>query len=650
MTSGTQSTDADSETPPEEGGRLRALLILLALGALVAWAAFAGVTLLTVRSELTAARTLAEDGREALLDADVDAGRDDLTRAKASFEAAERRLRGPAVLPLRAVPVARANVRGLTGLAGAGARTAAAGEAVLGVLADLPDGVRTLLPRTGTIPVEPLERLAPALRRADGLLTEARTLAASVPTEGLVSPVAAARAELLPRVEEAADAVATAAALVEALPAFLGADGPKQYFLGASNPAELRGTGGLIGAFAVLTVDAGKLDIGPFTAPYDLPDVDVDDVAAPNADYAARYDRYGGAGFWLNLNMTPDFPSAAVAIENLYRLETGQDLDGTIVVDPHTLAGLLALTGPTPVPGGGTVDADNVVSYVANEAYAEITDREARKALLGSVAASALDRFLRGEGNSSASPVEAVRVLGDAAGKGHLLLHATDPAIQAAFEDAGVAGRLLDPDGDYLAVVVNNAAANKADFFAERRVHYQVRLRDGGAGEATVAVELANDAPVDGYPDYVIGPNVADAAAGDNRSLLSVYCATGCRREGFRRSLTDGAVREETELGHPVFTTMVPLASGETERVELDWALDDAWEARGEGGVYRLTVQNQPTIQPTELVVDVALPEGMAMASVSEGFQTTRNTVRWSGSPSRTMELDVAFVPAPQPR
>ena len=45
--------------------------------------------------------------------------------------------------------------------------------------------------------------------------------------------------------------------ILDGLPSFLGADGPRRYLFGASNPAELRGTGGLIGAYAILTMDRG---------------------------------------------------------------------------------------------------------------------------------------------------------------------------------------------------------------------------------------------------------------------------------------------------------------------------------------------------------------------------------------------------------
>lgn len=649
MTSDTQAPQAAVAPPAASGdGRkrglsTRALAILLLLAALWVWSTVIAVSLFTVRTELTAARQLTQAGRSAMLDTDAASAHRYLQAAAAAFARAEERLTAPAMMPLRSVPVLGANLDAGNALAAAGARTASAGKEVAGAVASLPEGVQSLMPQGGAIPLEPLQQLAPALHRADALLTEAQELANLAPPRGLLPPLAEARAEFLPAVDQAAEAVSTAVTLIDVLPAFLGIDTPRRYFLGASNPAELRGTGGLIGAHAILTVDEGRLDIGGFSETHDLPTREPDEVSAPNPDYAARYTRYGGAGFWQNINMTPDFPSAASAIQTLYQQVTGEPIDGVMVVDPHALAGLLALAGPAELPSGDTVDADTVVAHVANEAYGEIEDPEERKALLGATAAAALNGFLRGD--TGENPIDAVRALGDAAGGGHLLLYAADPDIQAAFEEAGVAGRLLDPEGDYLAAVVNNAAANKVDFYTDRTVHYQIQLHSDGSASATAAVELVNDAPTEGLPTYVIGPNVRGTVAGDNRSLLSVYCAAGCSRTGYRRSLSDKDLREEMELGHPVFTTMVQLGTGEAERIELDWELAHAWERDEAGGLYRLTVQDQPTIRPTTLVVEVTLPQGMTVASATEGFEWGSDRAQWTGTAEGTTELELRFLP-----
>ena len=67
-------------------------------------------------------------------------------------------------------------------------------------------------------------------------------------------------------------------------------------------------------AYAIATVENGRFDFGSFRPIQDLPNLDLDEVTPPSEEYAENYDQFGGAGFWLNANMTPHFPSAARAM------------------------------------------------------------------------------------------------------------------------------------------------------------------------------------------------------------------------------------------------------------------------------------------------------------------------------------------------
>ncbi|MGH2684334.1 MAG: DUF4012 domain-containing protein, partial [Actinomycetota bacterium] len=333
--------------------------------------------------------------------------------------------------------------------------------------------------------------------------------------------------ELRSELAEALATVKAAARFSEVLPAFLGAEGPRTYFVGAQNPAELRGTGGLIGAFSIMTVDAGRMELGSFRPIQDL--AGADGIEPPNPDYAARYDRFGGAGFWLNINMTPDFPSAATAIERLWAATQEQPVDGTIVADPEALALLMEGGPPVDVPGSDlTVDAATLVPFVTNEAYEVFREPPVRKRLLGEVAGQVLGRFLSGSGD----PIQAGRALAEAVGDGHLLLHAADPGTQEALEVADAAGRLLDPRGDFLAVVANNAAGNKVDFYLNRSIRHEVALQPGGRAEVTTEITFVNEAPSEGVVPYVIGPFEDVSAAGEQVMFLSVYAPGDARLLG----------------------------------------------------------------------------------------------------------------------
>ena len=79
--------------------------------------------------------------------------------------------------------------------------------------------------------------------------------------------------------------------------------------------------------------------------------------------------------------------------------------------------------------------------------------------------------------------------------------------------------------GDGVAVVINNAAANKIDVYLERQLVYRATV-DAATGQVTGTLEvtLTNTAPASGLPEVVIG-NQIDQPPGTSRSLVSFYTA-----------------------------------------------------------------------------------------------------------------------------
>jgi hypothetical protein len=624
------------------GPRARAL-VLWAAGLLVV-AVGAGLALmLPARSSLLDARREVLAGRDALLAADPGGARQAFGRAEGAFRDARDQLGNPLTRLASVIPILGRTPDAIIATAEAGVLVARAGGTIATATEDLPGGLAALAPRDGAIPLEPIEALTAPLAEARDLVVGAaakldrapRTLVPEIvtgPVERFAQGVAQARQALVP-----------AAALAGALPSFLGAEGPRRYFVGAQNPAELRGTGGLIGAFSILTVADGRLEFGPFRDSQDLDRADPDDLQPPNPDYAEIYREYGSVGEWSNINMTPDVPSAAIAIERLYRKIEGDRLDGTILTDPAALASLLGAVGPAEVPGTRvTLDAGTLVPFVTNEAYSRFPNSSARKRILGVVAGEVLARFFSG---ASGDPSTAGHALVDAASGGHLLLHATDPDVQSALERAGVAGALGTPEGDYVAVVVNNAGGNKIDFYAERRLRYDVELTPDGTAVGSADVRIVNQAPAEGQPAYVIGPHpFTDASPGENLMLVSTYCARGCSLFSFRHDGTEEGVAQQEELGYPLFLFGGGVPSGRSTELSYRWTVPRAWSGDEYGGTYRLTVRSQPTIRPTTLDVEVRIPEGMRIVGTSPGVRVSGDRITWAGEIQDSVTLEVEFA------
>jgi hypothetical protein len=594
------------------------------------WLLAAALQLGAAATALREAAAAMPAAREAVASQQLEASRDAVGTLRTESRTAAGHLRSPFVAPFRLLPVVGADLRVATDLAVASADLGDAVEVVLTTLDKLPGGLAALAPRGGRLPVDALEQLAPPLRLAAAAKAAAAERVGAGAPSGRIAPVSDAHSTALDLLEPLADQLDLTARLAGELPWLLGADGPRTYLFAASTPAALGGTGGFLGSISLLTIDEGRLTFGDFEATNRLENLPRGALPPPVEEDAARWDRYGGTGAWLTLNRSPHFPAAASAMQRLWEATRGDPLDGMIVADPFALEALLELAGPQQIPDLGTIDADQVVAYVSNEAYDDFDDpNEERKEVLGAVAAAAFNGFLESAEEPGADVVTRLGALVDG---GHLLVHATDTSVQETLVAAGAAGELGDGHSDLLSVVLNSGTASKVDFYAERRITHKVSLRADGSARSELELRLRNEAPTSGVPSYVIGPNNPRLEAGDNLVNVSVYGGTGADFDQVPAASSDLPSFTETELGYAVNDGWVRLASGEEVTRRYSWRTPDAWRVNDAGEIaYDLLFQGQTTIRPTEVTIQVHVPRGLEPVTVPDGAEFDGGAIVWTG-------------------
>lgn len=601
------------------------LVVLAVLAVLVLWVVAVVLGGLAVRSDLRAAERSLGEARRAAGNLDLVAADDALLAAEARLDDARATLGRPDMALAAAVPVLGRDIRAAGAIADGAGGVAEAGARLVGALVDL-GGLEALAPQAGRFPTDSLRTLAPLAREAAESIGLARSIVEAAPEPWLVSEVTTARERFLGLVTPVADEVTRLAELADVVPRLLGADGPTRYFLAAANPAEQRGTGGFLGSWTIATFSDGELELGTFQPLQALPDLPADAVPAPNPSFAARYERFGGSGLWKNLNLTPDFPSAAHAIEALWAEVTGEQLDGVIVADPFAFQALIETTGPVQIPDGPRLRPREVVDYVTNEAYADLGAGAERKEVLGEVAAVALQRFLTNVDGDGLR--RSLRTIGGLLAGRHLQVHSTDDEVQAVLAALNADGALGQSPGDLLAVFVNSGANSKVDYYTERTLSYEVEFLSGGAVEGVLSAVFENTAPAGGVAGHVIGPNVEGLSAGDNQFLASIYCAPTCTFDGVTVPRGRRAVLSE-ELGHPVADAWVVLPRGERSEVVARWVTAQAWAADAGVVTYRLRYRDQVSIQGTRVEVGLAIPDGWVVDDAPEGAMVRDGRVSW---------------------
>jgi hypothetical protein len=469
----------------------------------------------------------------------------------------------------------------------------------------------------GRVPVDEIARLAPDLARAAGDLRQAQRTTSGIQRSFLLPSLRARLVDLDARLEQAGGEAELAAQVAEVLPAILGGDGPRRYFLAIQNNAELRATGGFIGNFGELVAEDGRLRLERIgrVAELNQGGPPVKDLQAPQ-DYLDRYSRFDVASTWQSVNLSPDLPSVGQVIQGLYPQSGGSPIDGVIVIDPIGLAGILQLIGPVDVePWPEPITADNVVDVTLNQAYIDFDNNDDRIDFIGDVAEMAATVFTSAD---LGSPTRILKPLGQPARGGHLAAWFTRPEEQALADVLGIAGRVEPTEADSLLVVNQNAGAGKIDYYFRRRLDYDVQLRPDGdllGVTGRLQIDMENQAPAEGLPRYIIGPFNDRFQAGENFSYFSLYsplALTGATWDGAPIELD-----AEEELGRNVYSAFLSIPARSTRSLEVQ--LEGSVAPQGDGW-YELDLLHQPLLVGDDVTVSVEVVDGWRIVE-AEGAQ-----------------------------
>ena len=586
------------DAPGLSVGVRRVILVLTASAAVVT--AVGGLGLMSVRRLVVQGAAAAERGLEEARNGDIDAAGTSFDRAQRSFVTASNRLDHPLATLGLAVPVLGANLSAVRTLSELGGGLAGTGRTVTAAASNFTVS-------SGGVPIDEIRRLAPDLVEASGTFERARSVVMGVERSHLLPVVREALDRFDTRLEQASAEAALASEAALVLPAMLGGEGPRRYFLAIQNNAELRATGGLMGNYGELAAEGGALHLDHVGRLADLNKggQPVRAVDAPQ-DYVERYAPFDVASTWQNVNLSPDFPTVAKVIAGMYPQSGGQPVDGVIGIDPVGLSALLELTGPVNVESWPKpITAANVVDITLNQAYTTFGgERAERIDFLATVATACFDALRSAD---LGSPTRIAAALGGAARGGHLSLWFERPAEQTLVDRIGIAGRVDPVESDSLLLVNQNAGGNKIDYYFSRTMNYDVQLRPEGdrlAVSSRLRVDMHNTAPA-GLPQEVIGPFDERFEAGENHTFISVY--TPLALAGATWDGEPVVLVAAEELTRQVYSSFFSIPAGDTRTLEMQ--LDGTVAALPDGR-YELDVLHQPILGPERLTATFEVPEG----------------------------------------
>ncbi len=420
------------------------------------------------------------------------------------------------------------------------------------------------------VDVQMLRDSAPKLDEISAAAARLDADASAIPDPSYLSAIRDARVELQAQTSEITKLLENTALAGRLVPAMMGADGPRSYFMGFQTNAEARGTGGLLGGFGILRFDDGTPSVDTLGANSELnkPFAPID----LGPEYNAQYGFQNPTTDFRNSNLSSHFPYTAQIWKSLWLQQSGSDVDGVIAIDPVALSYVLGAVGSVTMPDGETITKENVVELTESTVYSRFpTDQPARKQYLQDVASEVVKKMT----GHVDSPRELLDALGKAVSEGRIAVWSSSPDDQRLLDQTALAHVVPDDPAPYSGVVINNLAGNKLDYYLKRQIEYTADACEGGTRKSTVTIRLTNTAPKEPLPDYVAGTSWLPTAlpmkvpSSTNVSSVLLLATTNATLQS---AIVDGRRRPvftSMERGHPIFEVQVAIPPGVTAELRF---------------------------------------------------------------------------------
>ncbi|MDT0168131.1 DUF4012 domain-containing protein [Pseudarthrobacter sp. BRE9] len=464
----------------------------------------------------------------------------------------------------------------------------------------------TLLPNEEGADMAPLQAAAPKVSSAATAVRLSSERLEAIDAQRLLPQVSEPLNQARGQLRSVISTLDVAAHASSVLPQMLGVDAPRSYLLMIQNNAEARASGGIPGALAILDFRDGKLSLGSQSSAGDVgtmnPVLPVD--AEQQKIYSGRLGKY-----MQDVNLTPDFPTAASTAQSMWERKTGQHVDGVISIDPVVLSYILQATGPVNISGPGMtlaanaglpteLSGSNVVQTMLSDVYAKIEQPKLQDAYFAGVAQEVFGALSKGKGDGKGLIAGITKGVED----GRVLVWSGNTAEQSVIARYPLGGAVTGPSisPNEFGVYFNDGTGAKMDFYVKRTVQLVQACPKDGYSEVTVRVTSTNTAPKDAgrlLPAYVTAGGAYGVPPGSVQTNIVAYGPVQAHVESAR---ADGQRTEFAPYLHgnrPVGVLAQRLAPGETKTVEFTF-----------GKIVQSTEPDLVVTPTVQRVKDVVLP------------------------------------------
>lgn len=253
------------------------------------------------------------------------------------------------------------------------------------------------------------------------------------------------------------------------LPQWLGYEGRQTYAILAMTPAEMRGSGGLVGAVGTVSIKDGSIKVGDFesNAKFAPPSIKANltndewhlfkEIGPMRLNYDVR-----------DIANSPDTARVFDMFKDIWeQTDTGRqtELNGIILADPLVVQALVRVLGEVTLPDGTVLEGANTADFLQNTVYKKYPSKTDE--MFGVVANACVERLTGDLQTGTAMNLMAEMPM--LVQHRHLAMYSSDPILQRVLREQGFISTVpLDESRPQIGIYITETNPSKIGWYIKR--------------------------------------------------------------------------------------------------------------------------------------------------------------------------------------
>jgi len=348
----------------------------------------------------------------------------------------------------------------------------------------------------------------------------------------------------------------------------LGEKKPQHYLVLFQDPQIPRPTGGLLGAYALLSFSQGKMSLKGGNI-FAIDDIFLNKIVPP-----LPLQCISNKWFFHDSNWFFDFPSSGRKIAEFYNdLGTGFKVDGVIMVNPNGVEDILSVLGPVLIKKYDlSITADNFRSFFQD--HIQEGAKLVTKGTLTQQSRESFSLFLSSlqKKLATASPSQLqqiISLLQNDLNNKDVQLFFRDDNLEYYFDSLHETGKIAESNNDYLAVVINSLQQGFHQDQRKRNITLQTNFSSSGIVDTlTVSAQRGNTPNQENYLQIYLPPGTTIIKA-NNGYLKKISEPLPYKQLDFQKD-ADVTLLEKTRIRDE--KNNIELLAEENKTVVTTWA------------------------------------------------------------------------------